>query len=302
MKAKIGSHTQSAGGFTLLEVILAITILSTLTVLSSQAISRALKARTKIQNEVDDVSALRDSMRLIRSDINLAFHHRDFEKEIYDITNKPPTPPAAAPTVPGAPPSPTPAATPAQPPKPRVTRRSDPSTHFVGNDNVLNFVTMNGARNLANVLQADFIEVGYSLKSCNNLTTGQNSQCLFRRTQNVIDEDVKTGGQEIVMLENVSEFKLRYIGDGKQDWVRNWDSTRNSSDPGTRDRFPDAVEVSLSIEREFEGKPRSYSMQFVVPIHFVNNPDRSSNTLIANPNGAGTPASQPDDNIGGGDE
>jgi len=304
---KMKPAEKKTGGFTLLEVILAITILSTLTVLSSQAISRALKARTKIQNEVDDVSALRDSMRLIRTDINLAYHHRDFEKEIYDITNKPPAPATPQPPVPGAPPNPALPTPPVQPPKPRVTRRADPSTHFVGSDTALNFVTMNGARNLANVLQADFIEVGYTLKSCNNLTTGQNSQCLFRRTQNVIDEDVKTGGNEIVMLENVSEFKLRYIGDGKQDWVRNWDSTQNSSDPGTRSRFPDAVEVSLSIEREFEGKPRSYSMQFVVPIHFVNNGERSnSNPNTNSQNNAGSPVTppdnQPNDGLGGGDE
>ena len=92
--------------FSLLEVILAITILSTLSLISTQAISRALKARTKIQSEVDDVSSLRDSMRLIKTDINLAFHHRDFEKEILELAakNKAPTggiapgaPPAAAP-------------------------------------------------------------------------------------------------------------------------------------------------------------------------------------------------------------
>ena len=76
---------KSSKGFTLLEVILAITILSTLSLLSSQAISRALKARGKIQQEVDDVSALRDSMRMIRTDINLAFHHRDFEQETLDL-------------------------------------------------------------------------------------------------------------------------------------------------------------------------------------------------------------------------
>ena len=70
----------SKKAFTLLEVILSITILSTLSLLSTQVISRALKARTKIQAEVDDVSALRDSMRMIRTDINMAFHHRDFER------------------------------------------------------------------------------------------------------------------------------------------------------------------------------------------------------------------------------
>lgn len=249
-------------GFTLLEVILAVTILSTLTILSTQVISRALKARTKIQAEVDDVSALRDSMRMIRTDINMAFHHRDFEKEIQDLVAKP-----KAPLRPGAAPS---------PPPPRQTKRSDPTTQFIGTDSEINFVTMNSGRTVAGVVQADFIEVGYSLKSCKNLTTQLASQCLYRRTQNLLDEDVKTGGNEIVMLENVTEFKLRYIGETKQDWVSTWNSSSSSSDAGTKELFPDAVEISLSIEREFEKKPKSYSMQFVVPVHFPNNADKSS--------------------------
>lgn len=259
---------KSNRGFTLLEVILAITILSTLTVLSTQAISRALKARTKIQAEVDDVSALRDSMRMIKSDINLAFHHRDFEKEIQDIVNKK----SAAPLKPGAP-NPPQAASPQ-----RQTKRQDPVTDFVGTDTEMNFITLNGGRTVSNIQQADFVEVGYTLKSCNNLTTKQASQCLYRRTQGLLDDDIKTGGNEIVMLENVTEFKLRYIGETKQDWVSQWNSTVNSSDAGTKGLFPDAVEVSLSIEREIEKKQRTYSMQFVIPVHFPNNPDKSGSS------------------------
>lgn len=259
-------------GFTLLEVILAITILSTLTILSTQVISRALKARTKIQAEVDDVSALRDSMRMIKTDINMAYHHRDFEKEIQELINKPKNP-----------------ATPTEAKK-RQTKRGDPTTHFVGTDTTINFVTMNGARTIANIKQADFIEVGYALKSCRNLTTESSSECLYRRTQNLLDEDVSTGGNEIVMLENVTEFKLRYIGETKQDWVSSWNSTNSSSDAGTRQLFPDSVEVSLSIEREIENKPRSYSMQFVVPVHFPNNTESGkagSSTTNSNPGSGG---------------
>lgn len=256
---------KSNSGFTLLEVILAITILSTLTVLSTQAISRALKARTKIQAEVDDVSALRDSMRMIKSDINLAFHHRDFEKEIQDLVTKK----SSGALRPGTP-NPSQPATP-----PRQAKRQDPITDFVGTDNEMNFITLNGGRTVSNIQQADFVEVGYSLKSCNNLTTNQASQCLYRRTQGLLDDDIKTGGNEIVMLENVTEFKLRYIGETKQDWVTQWNSSVNSSDAGTKGLFPDAVEVSLSIEREIEKKQRSYSMQFVIPVHFPNNPQKS---------------------------
>lgn len=286
--------------FTLIEVILAITILSTLTLLTTQAISSALKARTKIQAEVDDVSSLRDAMRLIRTDINMAYHHRDFEKEILDLATKPATQ-APVPAQPGAPPPPPqqPVYTYPQQQPQRQTKRYDPTTGFIGSDNKIDFVTMNSARTVANTVQADFIEVGYDLNSCKSLTDDSTSQCLYRRTQNIIDNDVSRGGSEMVLLENVSEFKLRYIGEGKQDWVSSWNSTSRSSDGGTKGKFPDAVEVSLSIERDFSGKKRTYSMQYVIPIHFPNNaPASSSNTTTTIP---GAPAQPPATGGGGND-
>ncbi len=253
-------------GFTLIEVILAITILSTLTVLTTQSLSRALKAKVKIQNEVDDVSALRDTMRMIRTDLNLAFHHRDFEKELQDLVNKPATSAPGVPQVPQQPIAPLVA---------RENKRFDPVTHFSGESDQVHFVTMNNGRTTANANQADFIEVGYAVKGCRNLTdASKSSQCLYRRTQLVIDEDVAVGGTESVLLENITEFKVRYIGEGKQDWVSTW-NTKNSSDAATRLRFPEVVEISLAIEREVDKKKRNYSMQYAVPIHFPNNPPLS---------------------------
>ncbi|OFZ29800.1 MAG: hypothetical protein A2622_11335 [Bdellovibrionales bacterium RIFCSPHIGHO2_01_FULL_40_29] len=253
-----------SSGFTLIEVVLAISILSTLTVLTTQALSRALKAKVKIQAEVDDVAALRDTMRMIRTDINLAFHHRDFEKEILDLVSKP------AGAVPGLPTTPVMPTAPNTPQ--RQNKRADPVTHFVGTENQLDFITMNNGRTTANQQQADFIEVGYSLKGCRNLTdSSKSSQCLYRRTQMVIDDEVSEGGTEVVLLENVVEFKVRYNGEGKQDWVSTW-NTKNSSDAATRLRFPEVIEVSLGIEREIDKKKRTYSLQYAVPIHFPNNP------------------------------
>lgn len=261
------SVLKNKSGFTLLEVIIAITILSTMTLLSTQAITRALKARTKIQAEVDDVSGLRDSLRLIRTDVNLAFHHRDIEKEIGELANKTKAPLAPTPGL-----QPTPQPQPQSTATPRENKREDPTTLFYGTDSEMNFVTLNSGRMSSAVTQADFVEVGYSLKDCTNLTTNKVSKCLFRRVQNVIDADVRTGGNEIVMLENVNEFKLRYIAETKQDWVGTWNSASNTNDAGTRGRYPELVEVSLGISREFEGKEKTYSMQLVVPVHFPNNP------------------------------
>ena len=253
--------TKEKNGFTLIEVILAISILSTLTVLTTQALTRALKAKSKIQAEVDDVSGLRDAMRMIRTDLNLAYHHRDFEQEISDLVTKPATQPGVAAPAPLQ-----------QPPTPRENKRVDPITDFVGTEDQMNFVTMNNARTTANSRQADFSEVGYSLKDCRSFSdNSKSSKCLYRRLQLVVDADVTEGGTEVVLLENITEFKVRYIGEGKQDWVSTWKSN-NSGDAATKGRYPELVEVSLAIEREIDKKKRNYSMQFVIPIHFPNNP------------------------------
>jgi prepilin-type N-terminal cleavage/methylation domain-containing protein len=269
-------------GFSLIEVILAITILSTLMVLSTQALSRALKAKVKIQTEVDDVSSLRDTMRLIRTDLNLAFHYRDFEKEMTDLISKPNTPAGiATPTAP-------------TPPVVRENKREDPVTNFIGTEDKIDFVTTNNGRTTANALQADFVEVGYSLKDCKNLSdSSKSSKCLWRRIQPIVDDKVDEGGTESVLLENVSEFKLRYFGEGKQDFVSNWRTTDN--DGATKGRYPEVVEVTLSIVHEIDKKKRTYSMQFTVPIHFPNNPPPAAGT----PNMTG-PSGTPMTPAGGG--
>jgi len=272
IKSKNRTHTKN--GFSLIEVILAVTILSTLSMLVATSLGRALKAKKKIQAEVEDVSGLRDTMKVIRADIYQAYNHFDFEKEIYDIAKKPT--PSTTGQNPAAPPQFAPPDTQTQ----RENKRQDPATHFVGDESKVNFVTLNNGRIMANEIQADFIEVGYALKDCKNLTTEKSSQCLFRRVEKIVDSDVTKGGTESVLLENVKEFKLRYIGDGKKDWVKEWKTT-GGSDDSTKAIFPDAVEISLAIERELEGKKREYSLQYVVPVHNPNN-SKSKNSSNQN--------------------
>lgn len=261
---------RQANGFTLIEVILAITILATLTVIVATSLGNALKARTKIQAEVQDVSGLRDAVKIMRADIYQAYNHYDFEKEIIDSAKKP------APPRPGQPAIPTPQPDPNAPPA-RENKREDPKTDFVGETEQINFVTLNNGRFLANDIQADFIEVGYALKACKNLTKDTSSQCLFRRVQKVLDADVTKGGTEAVLLENVKEFKLRYTGESKKDWQKDW-KTVGGQDDSVKGIFPDAVEITLAIERELQGKKREYSLQYVVPLHFPNNPQKKTQT------------------------
>ena len=257
---------KSKRGFTLIEVILSMTILSSMMILVAISISRASKAKIKIQAEIESVSALRDAMRMIRSDINQAYNHYDYEIEIIEQSKKK-NPPNSVPGQPIQPVAPV-AATP--------TQRKSPATRFVGGENSIDFVTMNNGRMTANDVQADFIEVGYFLKNCKSqfgdggrgdaVKKSQGSQCLFRRTQKIIDLDVTKGGVETMMLDDVTEFSLKYLVEGKLDWVKEW-----KAEKARYNIFPDAVEVTLGIEKESEGKQKKYSIQYVVPIHFPNN-------------------------------
>lgn len=286
---------KNARGFSLMEIIIAITILATLSILIGTSTSRALKAKRKIQAEVNDVSALRDTIKIIRADINLAYHHYDFEKEIYDQAMKPDA--AKAPGAGGGTGQPQ-GQNPFDPqqnqtgPK-RENKREDPRTEFMGETDKINFVTMNQARLLTGELTADFMEVGYFAKRCTSLSRKEESStCLFRRSQKILDADVTEGGMETPILENVSEFTLKYLGEGKTEWKSDW-KTKGGADTTNNGQFPEAVEVNLAIETELDGKKRKYSMQTIVPLHFPNNPkQKSSAGGAANPNGllpGGTP-------------
>lgn len=275
----------SSAGFTLIEILISIAILATMGTLAAQSIQQAIKSKKKIQEQVDITSRMRDGMKLLERDIQLAYHHRDWEKELMIAMKKKAAQTKKSPAAGFVPNQPAPGANQDPFAGPGVeAQRLDPSTHFVGTENELHFITLNNGRLSRNIPQADFSEVGYSLKDCKSTDGKSSSKCLWRRTSPWVDKDVTVGGEEIVLLENVSEFSLKYLGKGKQDWDKTWKSTE-AGDGATKGNFPSAVEVSLTIQRPSEKeKVKKYSMQIVVPIHFPNNREEGSGTT--NPDGS----------------
>lgn len=303
--------TRNQRGFTLVEVLLSVAILATMSALVARSITQAVKAKTKLQGQIDDVSRMRDALKLMERDINLAYHHRDFEKEMNDLLRKKyGANPAggAAGAGNGGPGGPggfggggpagsfgAPLAGSASGTLPDVLKtqreaeRKDPSTHFVGMEDGLSFVTMNNARMIRNSRQADFIEVGYALKDCQSADGKRRTKCVWRRSSPYVDDDVTLGGEEVVLLEDVSEFAMKYIGKGKQDWVSTW-RTDKGGDGATKDNFPQAVQISLTIQKGPDGvNKKKYSMQIVVPIHFPNNKEEQGGSPNQqNPSGSPT--------------
>ena len=288
-------------GFTLLELIISLALLSVMMLFTNQSIQNGIRAKAKIQDQIEEMSQVRDSLRIMNRDLQQAYHYRDieaeFKKAVQQATSSTPaTPPpatATAPGVPGTPPPPNPAtqqtAVWMQQWMNKDPYRIDPTTHFVGTGEDVFFVTLNTGRMSENQAQADFAKVGYFLTSCRKPgATGQTSKCLARSESPLIETDVTIKGPQTVLLENVTEFKLRYIGAGKTDWVSEWNS--KSGDGAARNNFPEAVEISLTTARGEGDKKKKVSMQWIAPLHFPNN---NPNPSGENANAGILPTPQP---------
>jgi prepilin-type N-terminal cleavage/methylation domain-containing protein len=279
---------KTSNGFTLLELMIAISILATLMVFSNQSIQNGFRAKMKLHDQTEDMSSVRDALRVMEKDINLAMHFRDIEMEFKQTVQKSSAGGGPqAQTYPGQPVTPTtpaPGATPqqAQANQQQINQtlqqwlqqdpdRKDPTTQFVGSSDELHFITMNAPRMSEDIPQADFIKVGYYLSDCKKPgSTGMSTKCLLRSSDPLVETDVTKNGPSTVLLDNVTEFKLRYIGASKQDWVTDWNS--KTGDAGTKDNFPDSVEISLTVTKGEGEKKKKISMQVIAPIRFANNP------------------------------
>ncbi len=283
-------------GFSLVEIMVAIVILAGLSLLTAQAIRSGVTSRDKFNREILADSEVRDSLRVMERDINLAFHHRDIFTEMYNQIERDRVAAAqkksgqANPQ--GGPPlgtDPFAGIQPAQEKKPPKNL-----TAFVGDTQSVHFTALTNIRTQRDSQESEQAEVGYYLKGCNSRggkdrgrQGPKSSQCLYRRLSALLDDDVTQGGNEVVLLENVQEFKLRYFGPKRDDWVENW-KTGEGGDAISKLNFPYAVEVSLSVHNKDDPKAREVSMMLVAPIRFPNNPpEKKSDGTTAAP-GTGT--------------
>lgn len=281
-------------GMTLLELVIALAIMSTLMVFTSGSIQQAVQSKAKIQSQLDDMSRVRDALKVVERDVNLAFHYRDLEMEFREALkksfqgatnpNQPPANPYSPPPPPGTE-NPNRFAYRDDKEQERKLNRINPETQFVGSDDEMYFPTMNSGRIFEKSRQADSVKVGYFVESCSRPGAKGDSistNCLFRKSSNIVEPDFTKGGEPIPIVEYVEEFKLRYKGPGKQDWVSEWKST--GGDGNTKGRFPSLVEVTLTTNRGTQTQPKKISMQVVIPVRFPNNEETSKQKGGANSN------------------
>ncbi|MES2769747.1 MAG: GspJ family type II secretion system protein [Bdellovibrionota bacterium] len=278
---KLAPQTKQTG-FTLIEVVIAMSIMAFLTVMVSQSMRRSAEFKTKVQKNIDQRSAINSAMRIIERDINLAFHYQDVNSEVLKEIEKKkkantgggtaqPGPDGQLGTADDIPPKGT-----GNPNSPIYQnfkiRQILNHTAFQGTKDSIHFTNLNNITIQPGEKVSDQQEVGYYVKSCKSLSNPDvPTKCLWRRTSPYIDDKVDEGGTDTVLIEGVKKFELRYFGKEKEDWVDNWESTTENDD-ALKNKFPSAVEVTLTVEQN----KKEVSAIRVVALRFPNNMDAAT--------------------------
>ena len=79
---KIKSSNQQ--GFTLLEMVVAVTIMAFISLLTATSINTGVRAKKKIQTEIDRISEIRDALSIISRDVKYAFNFHDINITLFN--------------------------------------------------------------------------------------------------------------------------------------------------------------------------------------------------------------------------
>ena len=288
---------QNTFGFTLIELLISIVILAFIASFTTQSLRRTMINSKKIQKDVDASNELKAALRLIKTDLRKSFNHRDLYIALYNEAQrerirqwdkeqkekrkkKKPNPTTPGPGAGGAPPLPTGGTQDLEPPPspPEYNPRKERIvTQFLGEKDKVEFSSLNGNTLRKGSYVSDLVEVAYEVKNCQ--TWGKKRftvPCLWRRLSYYLDGDLERGGQNSVLLENVTSFKLRYLHLDTYEEVK-WEDRWVSSIDGpswSRNKLPQAVEITLEVQRSTDKKEKTFKkikMVSYVPIDFVNN-------------------------------
>ncbi|MBI3017957.1 MAG: type II secretion system protein [Deltaproteobacteria bacterium] len=202
---------KSQSGFTLIEIIVAMSIFSFIAMATATSISRGMAVKKRAEREWDETHGIRTAMNFLNRDISLAFH-----------VKKPPQ---------GA----------------FFTQDSSRwfKTYFKGQADQLSFTSLSNRRLYTNTHESEVCEVGYSLTSSEKEEDSEKNgrYSLSRRKSPVIDEDQERGGDPFTLIDHLKEIQFKYYSQKQDRWSEEWDTSRRD----TEDRFPDAVEIKFIV-------------------------------------------------------
>lgn len=268
-------------GFTLIEVLISIVIMSFISLGIYQAITQTYRLRDTLLHEGEFFNGIQMAMSILE---------RDYSMLYTPIMMVPPASAGASTVlgpngqpivpVPGAQ-SPGAGSGPALPEDssqvtPYWTAMIHPSgirpSHFIGADNKMSFVSASNIRVYKDSPESEFAKIQYTLQPDKSEDAVPSSQILIKTiSPNVYSEDENKDNYKhtYALLSGITKFKLTYFqkkDTGEFQSNSSWDS--DSTD--TKNKYPDYVEITLEVKSPtrqfFEG---TYRFRVETPINGI---------------------------------
>lgn len=174
-------------GFTLLEVMIALSILAVLATLVWGSFGPIWEAKTIVSEQADHYHGLRVAMNRITRDVSMAFISDNYD----------------------------------------TRRFRERPTRFVGEDSSnhdkLLFSTLSHERLYQDAKESDQSLVEYRL---DRDPDDRDGEVLIRREKTVFDEDPDDGGTETVVARGIEGLDIEYWDPQEKEWQREWDTTQ----------------------------------------------------------------------------
>ena len=232
-------------GFTLVEVLLAVTILATISVIAWTAINQMFQTENLVNERQDRYRMVRLAMNRMATEMSMAYvagpdHGGDVipgEEMIYDEDDG-------------------------------IGRRFEEPYQYgmIGRDDYVHFTSFGHVRTMENEMASHHAQVGYFLDNHRD-EEGEVITRLRRRVNTNFDGDLTRGGTVATLIPEVESLEFAYWDTGEPElgteeemadgrWVSDWDTTRSQF----AGRLPTRIRIELTLPPQ---GPRGSSETFV---------------------------------------
>lgn len=222
-------RTRQNSGFTLMEVMIAVAIVSIMGGLIYASFGPMLRAKEVIEAESEHYRSLNVALSRMSREISMAFVSNDFDHTRYRDKN-------------------------------------DQPTFFVGERDNLTFTAFAHQRRYKDAKESDQAVFDYHLGHDPDAelgSAGSDHDVLLRRENPLLELETDSCrsssraeecGPTMVLSEEVKKVKFEYYDDQKHEWVNEWSTRRD------RDRLPERVRITITATDE-NGKDTDYSTE-----------------------------------------
>ena len=218
-------------GFTLLEIILAVSVLALVGTMIYGGFSQTALNKARIEEDVDHSRIIHMALARMARELTMAFVSTHVNPSL-DL---------------------------------RVV-----DTAFIGKDNGkddrIDFTSFSHRRLYRNARESDQNEISYFVTEHPD---DPGVLVLARREQNRIDEDPRRGGKSQILVENVEEFNVEYFDPLLTDWVQTWNTEDMLAQPN-RLPTQVRIRLAVKDPRR-RGETQAFGTRVMIPLTYALN-------------------------------